>query len=1184
MDAETFIARWDGAGGTERQNSQSFLNDLCDLLSVPRPEPGQGDYAFEREVKHVERGTTNSRFMDLYRRGAFILESKQSHERMHKADPGQGALMDLPETEAPIGTPAWQRLMSRAFNQAKGYVSDLPEDHPAPPFLILVDVGRVIELYSDFSGQGRNYTQFTDRGTYQIRVADLAREETRDLLHTVWTDPASLNPALRSAEVTKDIAERLARVARALERKHAPEEVAGFLMRCVFTMFAEDTGLLPTDGFRDLLAGLRDRPEGFVTKLETLWHDMDKGSDFSMALDEKVRRFNGGLFKETRALALDAEGINELTVAAGKDWRDVEPAIFGTLLERALSPRERASLGAHYTPRAYVERLVVATVIDPLREDWENTQAAVDEATGAGNTDTALKLAQDFHHALCTTRVLDPACGTGNFLYVALELMKRLEGEVLEAIEALGGAEQSRLLIASETVEPSQFLGLELNTRAAAIADVVLWVGYLKWQLRTGGLKAIPEPVLKAHGNIREQDALLSYDAKEPVLDEDGAPVTVWDGHTTTAHPVTGLPVPDASARVPSYAYTKPRRADWPEAEFIVGNPPFVGGKDLRDEMGSGYAEALWAARPEVPGGADIVMHWWDEAARRLSRPGSPLRRFGFITTNSATQTFSRRVIERHLNPAPKESKGRRAVSLAFAVADHPWVKGAGRAAVRIAMTVMRRGAREGVLGTVTEERDLNTDAPIVKLEKITGRITSRLSIGVDIESFKPLLSNAGLIFQGYKPHGKGFIVKDSSVVALATIERGGAQYVAPYINGSDIVQRNRNVRGLNFFPLSEDELRNAYPEAYQHLLDTVKPERDHKKRDSYRQNWWIFAEPRQGMRKALAELKAYIATTETAKHRIFVFRDTKVAPDQKIRVITVNNSALLSILSSRVHVHYCLNTGGTLEDRPVYVNALCFDPYPFPALLTDPAPDAAGRALLERLRDLGARLEALREDRLAADRALTLTGLYNRLERRREAVAKVAEPLSEDEREDHARHHVPYLSEIHDDIDRAVLGAYGWGDLAGALVGRPGATLPSPHKAPEQEAAEDALLHRLVALNRERREEEARGRVRWLRPDYQARRLGAKVSGGAQDEMDTAIVTPAEQRPWPDAPRVQFSAVREVLGDVDAPLPAEGVARSFKGKLTAKRRARVEEVLAVLGDLGHVLKDSETGGFIARR
>ena len=231
---------------------------------------------------------------------------------------------------------------------------------------------------------------------------------------------------------------------------------------------------------------------------------------------------------------------------------------------------------------------------------------------------------------------------------------------------------------------------------------------------------------------------MLASDAATPRTGPDGVPVTVWDGHSVKPHPVTGLPVPDPSVRVPAYTYRNPRRADWPEAEFITGNPPFIGGKDMRAELGDGYAEAIWAARPEVAGGADFVMQWWDEAARRLAAPG-PLRRFGFITTNSVTQAFSRRVVERHLG-------GKAPISLAFAVADHPWVKGGGRANVRIAMTVMRRGARDGVLATVAEETGLDTDAPRVRLEKRRGTITAKLTLGADVTAAKAAPGERGAV------------------------------------------------------------------------------------------------------------------------------------------------------------------------------------------------------------------------------------------------------------------------------------------------------------------------------------------------------------------------------------------------------------------------------------------------------
>ena len=1173
MTPDDFVTRWEDAGGSERQNSQTFLNELCDLLAVPRPAPGDPDYAFERSVEHTERGVTTRHFIDLYRRGAFILESKQSQDRRRgTASPAQGSLMALPDADAPVDTPAWQRLMRRAFNQARGYVADLPADHAPPPFLILVDVGRMIEVHADFSGRGRNYAQFPDRRSFQIPIPHLRDDAVRDRLRAVWTDPASLDPARHAAAVTKDVAERLARVAAALERRHDPAEVSGFLMRCLFTMFAEDVGLLPEGGFTRLLADLRARPASFAPALEALWRSMDEGG-YDGALGDTLRRFNGGLFADRTALPLDADAIGELAAAARRDWRDVEPAIFGTLLERALDPRERGRLGAHYTPRAYVERLVVETVIDPLRERWDIVQTRMDEAGDA----EALRAAQDFHHRLCTTRVLDPACGTGNFLYVALEMMKRLEGEVLDAVERLGGG--ARLSLAGETVEPSQFLGLELNPRAAAIAEVVLWVGYLKWQLRTGGLDAIPDPVLRAHGNVECRDAVLAFDARTPLTDAAGNPVTVWDGHTTKPHPVTGLPVPDAGARVRSYRYDAPRRADWPEAEFVVGNPPFIGGKDLRAELGDGYAEAVWKARPEVPGGADFVMQWWDEAARRLTAKGSVMERFGFITTNSVTQAFSRRVMERHL-------KAKTPVSLAFAVADHPWVKGSGRAAVRIAMTVARRGRGDGVLGRVASEDGLNSDAPMVRLDRRTGPITAKLTLGADLHDAQPLLSNDVLSFKGYMPYGRGFWVRPSSNVALRTIARGGESHVPKYVNGSDLTQRTRNLMALDFYGLQKEELREKYPEAYQHLLDNVKPERDENKRRSYRKNWWLFAEARPGMRAAINGLTRYIGTTETARHRTFRMLENPIAPDQKLRVIASEDFVTLSLLNSRIHVCFAIAAGARqgVGNDPVYNNSVTFDPFPFPALLTDPDPDAPARASLERLRDLGTRLERLRDDRLAADRKLTLTGLYNRLERRRAALHG-GDPLTDDERDDHSRHHVPVLQEIHDDIDRATLHAYGWDDLAPALVGRPGATMPVDGKASDQEAAEDALLSRLVDLNRERRAEEAAGHVRWLRPAYQIPKLRGRVPEGRTGTLPLAAAAVAvAPRPWPDDPLDQIAALRAALTEADAYVDAETLARAFQGRLTPKRRDRVARILGTLADHGMARAAADGATYAPRR
>ena len=722
---DDFIGRWEKSGGSELANFQMFANELCKLLDLPPPDASQelneyNDYVFERRVDYkFDDGTTARRRIDLYKRDCFVMEAKQSAKRVaaKKADPCQPDLIPEDATQvkagtATRGTGGWDRAMRAAKRQAEDYARALPKEHGWPPIILIVDVGYVIRVYADFSGQGKNYAQFPDRTGYSIPLEGLRDVAIRSRLRAIWTDPHSLDPARHSAEVTRDIAERLARIARNLEGKHHAKEVAEFLMRCLFTMFAEDVGLLPERGFEKLISAMVETPENFVPALESLWRVMDEGG-YAPHLNAEVKRFNGALFRKRKAIALEKDDIRELQIAARRDWRDVEPAIFGTLLERALDKRERAKLGAHYTPRAYVERLVVPTIIEPLRADWEEVLAHAHELESEGKHDAALKTVKDFHHRLCTTRVLDPACGTGNFLYVSLELMKRLEGEVLDALADLGD-KTSRLAMEGVTVSPRQFYGLEINPRAVAIADLVLWIGFLKWQLRTVSAQSVGEPVLHAYGTIKEQDAILAYDKQELLRDAQGRPLSRWDGATMKRHPITGEEIPDPDATVELYRYEKPRPADWPEAEFIVGNPPFIGGKDMRAELGDGYAEAAWKARPKMPGGADFVMHFWDEAATRLLRKptkgeANPLRRFGFITTNSVTQTFSRRVTERH-------ARGKRPLSLVYAVPDHPWLKAADKAAVRIAMTVATRGEREGTLATVDRESGLNTDTPVVKL------------------------------------------------------------------------------------------------------------------------------------------------------------------------------------------------------------------------------------------------------------------------------------------------------------------------------------------------------------------------------------------------------------------------------------------------------------------------------------
>ncbi len=1127
MDVEAFIERWTAReGGAERANYAMFITELCDVLGLPHPdvagsETALNDYVFERAVKpRKSEGTTAPKRIDLYKKGAFILEAKQSRMKQ-----GRGA--EQPALFAEEPTPrgkrtvarGWDRMMLEARRQAEDYVFRLDASHPAPPFILVCDVGHAIEIFADFTGTGRAYDQFPDRRGFRIYMEDLRDEAIRERLRKIWTDPEALDPTRESARVTREIAERLAAVSKALEKKHPPEEVAHFLMRCIFTMFAEDVALLPEASFTGLLEDCTKSPDAFVPLVEDLWKKMDaprRDDRFFSAFRTHLRHFNGNLFKNARAFPLGREEIGELWQAAKAKWTEVDPAIFGTLLEQALEPTERRKLGAHYTPRTYVQRLVEVTVMEPLRDDWRKVLTRAETAKESGKEKDAVKLVKAFHHQLCETRVLDPACGTGNFLYVSLELMKKLEGEVLETLARLG--ETEALGLEGETVDPHQFLGLEINPRAAAIAELVVWIGYLQQHYKNrDGHPA--EPILKAFKNInfgrRE-----GYDA-----------VLTWDGH----------PVPTIVEKDGERVETcpNPRRPDWPVAEFIVGNPPFVGGKDIRSRMGSLYAGALWAAHKHMNESADFVMYWWDRAAELLTRKKTPLRRFGFVTTNSISQVFQRRVMERHLN-------AKKPISLIYAVPDHPWTKATrDSAAVRIAMTVGAAGSHEGLLRDVVREAALDTDEPRIVFENRVGKINSDLSVGVDVTNLPKLIANKGLAHKGFQLNGDGFIVKENFDYYIELGDRLKKYYI-----GSDINTRDRGFYVIDLFDLQRDFVRNKYPRSYQRVAEMVKPEREKNSIPYRREKWWLFGQPSIEIRGAIAQLCRQIVTPRQGKHRLFSFTDQSAIAESTLVVIASDDASILAILQSKAHTIFSLAAGGWMGvgNDPRYFHTNTFNPFPFP----DPS-----EALREKLRAAGEELDATRKKVLAEHPDLTMTGLYNVLEK-----LKSGEALSDKEEDVKTRGLVLILKELHETIDRLTAEAYGW-----------------PHDLSDEE-----ILERLVALNAERAKEEAAGHVRWLRPEYQIPRFakGAAAKSG-ELALDAPVVAIDRDRPsFPTDAYEQPLAVERILAVEARPMAAAEIARQFKrgGK---RIEGRVEQHLRTLAAYGHVTALPD-GTYAARR
>ncbi|MCA0857828.1 class I SAM-dependent DNA methyltransferase [Phaeobacter italicus] len=1146
MDIEKFIERWQMSGGSEMATAQSFAIELTEILGVERPYVSDKDgdfldYRFERPVTLTHTGRTRNGRIDLYKKGHFILEAKQftSTETKDKNTLEMFLGKDVPKQtgHGKRGTAKFDDTMLKARAQADNYARAVSKEDGWPPFLMIVDVGHVIELYSDFSGQGQGYTQFPDGNRYRIYLEDLRQPETLDLLRAIWSYPQSLDPSLKSAEVTRDIAEHLAELGKSFEGQgHDSETVARFLMRCLFSMFAEDVDLIPYGSFTAKLKELRGHPEHAQPTLKSLWQTMNTGG-FSPVLTQDLKRFNGGLFKDADALPLDNLQLGLLIEAAEADWKQVEPAIFGTLLERALDAKQRHKLGAHYTPRAYVERLVTPTIMEPLRDDWRNVQIAVQRLNADGKTDQALKLVKDFHHALCEVRVLDPACGSGNFLYVALEMMKRLEGEVTSLMEELGETQTSFI-----TVDPHQFLGIELNTWAANVAELVLWIGYLQWHYRTHGVAAPSEPVLRDFKNIENRDAVLEWSERTPRVDDTGAPVTRWDGVTTIRHQVTGEEVPDPEARVQVYDYAKPKAATWPKATFIVGNPPFIGASRLRDALGDGYVEALWSAYPKMPQSADLVMFWWEKAAlmarafNTKTRVGT--RRFGLITTNSLRQTFNRRVLEPHLNDPKKP------LSLLFAVPDHPWVDTLYGAAVRIAMTVGAAGNRAGRLLTVTGESKDKEDVEgrMVTFDHQIGKIFANLQIGADVQGTKPLIENSRLSYRGVYLFGQGFVVSRAEADELFAQEALGIEkHLRPFVNGRDLVQTSRDFFVLDFFGLSQDELKLRYPVCYQILFDRVKPERDQNRREIRRRNWWIFGEPASVSRPALSSLKRYIATTRTSKHRLFQFLEANVLSESAVVTIAIEDAAVLACLSGHHHVTWALAAGGWLGvgNDPVYNNSRCFEPFPFPDLADTQK---------TQLRALGEELDAHRKRQQAAHPKLTLTQMYNVLEKLRAGDA-----IKGKDKEIYDQGLIGILRDLHDQIDAAVADAYGW----------------------PRDLSDEEILMRLVDLNKERAAEEAAGHIRWLRPEYQ-NPTGAKVEKGRTADLDLGVVAKVEKSPWPKALPDQIAAVREALVELGEASP-EQIARRF----ARARTTAVQPLLESLAALGQADR-TEDGKYAA--
>ncbi len=896
---------WAATRASERASFQPWLIQLCEALGVAAPVPPTEQYQFEYPVRVIDRGGREStNFIDCWKAGHFALEAKAT-------DVGD----------------ANEQPLRKAFGQVRNYVAHTKG--AAPPFLMVVDVPRTLIVWDRWSGE---YGGFP--AGYRINLTTLSeRPQDIKLLQDIFTDPAARDPRGRAQVVTQEIAGKLAQLAATFElRGHEPERVARFLMRCVFCYFAEDIELLPAGLFKRTLETARTAggPERVAAVLTSLWQTMDQGGSFGADL---IRRFNGHFFRTVDALPLETIDVSLLIQAADFDWSRVEPSIFGTLLVRALDPAERHRLGAEYTPREYIERLVEPTVVEPIRDRWTAVQGAVlqlTEVTGrrqAAAQREALQELLNFHAWLRGLRFLDPACGSGNFLYVTMAAVKRIELEVIREMERVRGREQVEAVL--DEVHPRQFFGIEVKPWAREIAELTLWIGYHQFWRDAHGGRTPPDPVLEDTGTIECRDAVLAWDeiVHRPEKDR-------LDPTPRIVHNVTGELVPDPAATLPYYEYVGARPAEWPEADFIVGNPPYIGKHRIRQALGDGYVDALRRAYPQLSESVHLVMYWWARSADEVV--AGTAARFGLITTNSIVQGFNVAVV----NAALEQE-----LIIVFAAPDHPWTDGDGDASVRVSMTAGARSSDVSLPALL-----LITPSAGVFNYIVADVIHANLSAGPDIlrAASTPMFANTNLSFRGVQPQGAGFMVEAAEGKRLRA-DLMNREVCKPHFNGSDLVRRPRDafIIDFGFSSLVEAE---RYPVLLNIVLDRVKPSRDANERRSYREYWWRLGEPRRALREALEGLDHWIATAETSQHRVFVMMRAGMSIDNSVVAIASDQHFVLGVLSGEVHGVWAraagtrLGVGNTFR----YNNPLCFDPFPFPdppplsATASPPSPNAA--------------------------------------------------------------------------------------------------------------------------------------------------------------------------------------------------------------------------------------------------
>ena len=827
--AQAFIEKWGRVTINEKATAQEHFVDLCRLLGVKTPNEADPQGQFFRFEKPLTKTGGQAGFADVWYRDRFAWEYKSKNR--------------YPDLRA-----AYQQLLL--------YKEDLDN----PPVLVACDISNY-EIHIAFTGYRTRVERFTN--------AELANISTRELLRQVFTNPEQLRPIERTDTITETVAGRFAQVAQFLEKRGVtPAEIAPFFMKVLFALFAEDIRLLPAELMSQSLKQSVRNPEQFPERARALFRAMRDGGYFGL---DRVPRFNGWLFDGDDVIALSADELQFLGEAARQDWAAVEPAIFGTLFERSLDPSKRSQLGAHYTSRDDILLIIEPVLMVPLRREWASHRTAIEALreqweTQTGNARRRLQsvaegVVLEFAERLANVRILDPACGSGNFLYVALNQLKDLEKEVWQYAGGIGLAQPEL------AVSPRQLFGIEKNQFAAELAQVVVWIGYLQWLKTNGFLENQPqEPILQALHNIECRDAILAVDL-----------------HGNPVEPV------------------------WPAADVIVGNPPFLGGKRLRSELGDTYLDALYELyNDRIQREADLITYWFEKARQLLA--DDKVQRSGFIATNSIRGGANRRVLDRIKQTG----------NIFMAWSDRSWVLDG--AAVRVSMIGFDAG--------LEQEQTLNG--------QLVNNINSDLTASYDLTTAKRLNENLGIAYMGSIKNGAFDISLSQAQEMLKETnasQRNNSDVIVSWNNGLDITRTSREMWIIDFgVGMPEAEARQ-YEKPFAYVEKYVKPERANNRNPRVRDYWWLHEAPRPEMRKALQGLQRYMVTPRVAKHRLMVFLDRRVNPDCQLIVFARDDNYFFGVLHSKVHELWSLRmcTWLGVGNDPRYTPTTTFETFPFP-------------------------------------------------------------------------------------------------------------------------------------------------------------------------------------------------------------------------------------------------------------